>query len=67
MIWLLSLIILVSLIYRLILKPHRYWAEKGVPQRNPIPFFGDNASLVFKTKSFVGMLQDLYKGFEGER
>ncbi|KAF2898585.1 hypothetical protein ILUMI_07590 [Ignelater luminosus] len=59
--------ILALLIYLVLLKPNRYWDEKGVPYVKPLPFFGNMFSNIFQLRSFTDMVNDLYKVYPDKR
>ncbi|XP_063915542.1 cytochrome P450 9e2-like isoform X1 [Zophobas morio] len=46
--------------YWLLVRPHKYWLEKGVKQGNPGFIFGDNWGNVMRKQSFADMVVMVY-------
>ncbi|KAJ8916090.1 hypothetical protein NQ315_004456, partial [Exocentrus adspersus] len=55
------------LVYYFIVKPYRYWTDRGVKQGNPIWLFGDNWDNIIRKESIAGMVTRLYNQFPGCR
>ncbi|XP_063915549.1 cytochrome P450 9e2-like [Zophobas morio] len=58
--WILVAIAALAVGYWLLIRPHRYWLEKGVKQGNPGFIFGDNWGTVLRKQSFADMLEMVY-------
>lgn len=67
MLWILLSVLGICLIYWLLLKPYRYWPDKGVAQKTPIPIFGHNIGTVFKKISFAEFVIYIYNMFPNHR
>ncbi|KAF2880562.1 hypothetical protein ILUMI_25615 [Ignelater luminosus] len=59
--------ILALLIYFKIVKPQKYWKEKGAACVKPWPIVGSMGSLVFNKKSYAELIQDIYNVFPEKR
>ncbi|KAF2900432.1 hypothetical protein ILUMI_05749 [Ignelater luminosus] len=59
--------ILALLIYFKIVKPQKYWKEKGAACIKPWPIVGSMGPLVFNKKSYAGLIQDIYNVFPEKR
>lgn len=55
--------ICLTLIGWYLIKPNDYWTRKNVPQRTPLPFFGNVIATIFRKKSFAEFTEDLYYTF----
>lgn len=55
------------LIYFKILKPPKYWEEKGVTYLKPWPVVGNMGLLCLKKRPFAELLQNLYNAFPEKR
>jgi cytochrome P450 family 9 len=60
-------IILCALIYYKLIKPSRYWDEKGIPHVPSWPIIGNAGALLTKKKHFLDIAADIYKNFPNER
>ncbi|XP_059470470.1 uncharacterized protein LOC132193665 [Neocloeon triangulifer] len=49
-----------ALIYAYAVRNNDYWARRGIPFIKPVPFFGNMASTVFKTRSFADVFCENY-------
>jgi cytochrome P450 family 9 len=59
--------ILCALIYYKLIKPSRYWDEKGIPHVPSWPIIGNAGALLTKKKHFLDIAADIYKNFPNER
>ncbi|KAG5888981.1 hypothetical protein JTB14_026052 [Gonioctena quinquepunctata] len=63
----LAAVVLVALVYHYGIKPMQYWKDRGVPQGNPIWFFGDNLGLLMGKEHAGDMFRRLYNAFPERR
>lgn len=59
--------ILALLIYFKIIKPQKYWEERGATHIKPWPVVGNMGMLFFQKKSFAEQIQDIYNVFPDKR
>nr|QTM97431.1 Cytochrome P450 [Sitophilus oryzae] len=67
MIWLVVAAILAGLLWRIFIKPLKYWSEIGVKQTRPWIFFGDSWTTVFRRISFADFVHTIYNLHPNER
>ncbi|KAF2899545.1 hypothetical protein ILUMI_06619 [Ignelater luminosus] len=66
--WLIVLIsFLACITYFLGIKPYKHWAQKGVPYKRPVPFFGNTLSTTLQLKAFADLLQGFYFAHTDQR
>lgn len=53
-------VILLALGWYYFIKPHRFWADRGVPQTKPWLLFGDIWAILLRKKSTSEWLQFMY-------
>ncbi|RZC37545.1 p450 domain containing protein, partial [Asbolus verrucosus] len=60
MLWMLISIAVIAASYLLLIRSHKYWIKKGVPQSKPVLIFGDNWGPVLRKQSQAEMVQMMY-------
>ncbi|KAJ3645291.1 hypothetical protein Zmor_022957 [Zophobas morio] len=58
--WIIAVVATVVLGYRLLIRPHRHWLEKGVKQGAPRFIFGDFVGMVLQKQSLGEMVKTVY-------
>ncbi|XP_063915547.1 cytochrome P450 9e2-like isoform X2 [Zophobas morio] len=58
--WIVVAIAVLAVGYWLLIRPHKYWLEKGVKQGNPKFIFGDNWGTVLRKQSFAELIEMVY-------
>jgi len=43
-----------------VVRNNDYWAKRGIAFIKPVPFFGNAAAIVFKTRSFPEVIMVIY-------
>lgn len=67
MIWILIAIAVSAICYLLVLRPYKYWPDRGVAHGKPVPIFGHNLGTVLRTQSFAEIVQMVYNINPGAR
>jgi cytochrome P450 family 9 len=60
MLWVLIGIVAIAITYVFLIRPHKYWIQKGVKQGKPVFILGDNWGTVLRKHSFADMVQMVY-------
>jgi cytochrome P450 family 9 len=60
-------IILGALIYYKLIKPSKYWEEKGITHVPSWPIIGNMGAFLTRKKHFLDIAADIYKNFPNER
>ncbi|XP_031353175.1 cytochrome P450 9e2-like [Photinus pyralis] len=67
MLWLIVLVLLLVVFYKKAIKPLSYWKDRGVPHKKALPLIGNSSVLIFKHKSFLEYVEDIYNEFPNDR
>lgn len=67
LLWACIIALLVYLWFDKILKPHKFWKNRGIIHNKPVPIFGDTLDNVRRKESFAALTTKLYNQFSNER
>ena len=64
--FLILVIILLTLFYYWATKHYDFFKKQGIPYHKPFPLFGSMKEMVFRQKSFLDGIVDLYNMHDGK-
>lgn len=64
--YLLGLIVVYFLV-RISMEPLKFFSERGIPFKTPVPIFGSLAALILRRESYYDMLLNSYNQFKGNK
>lgn len=67
MLWIAVIAILAYFIYISVIKPMSYWKERNIVYSKPWPILGNMSAFLTRSRSFVEVLEELYKEFPDRR
>lgn len=60
MLFYITLLLVGAMIYWKHYRFKNYWKKKGIMQKEPFPFLGENVGIIFKTENFSETISNVY-------